>query len=276
MESLWLNDLIKRALEEDIGHGDITTENLIPHEHQSCGEFIAKQEGVLAGIEVARAVFAYLDGSIAFEALKQDGDLLKKGEVIARVRGRTRSLLMGERLALNFLQRMSGIASKTYRMAQLVKPYPAVLVDTRKTTPGLRFLEKYAVSVGGGRNHRFGLYDGVMIKDNHIKAAGGIRSAVEKIRDKVPHTIKIEVEVENLEQLAEALEAGADIILLDNMSLDMMKKAVAMAKGKALLEASGGINEDNIREIAATGVDFISSGALTHSASSLDISFNLI
>lgn len=276
MEPLWLEDLIKIALKEDIGHGDITTENLIPPEHQSCGEFVAKAEGVLAGIEVCRAVFAYLDKSIAFESLKQDGDLIAPGQIIARVRGNTRSLLMGERLALNFLQRMSGIATKTYRMAQLIKPYPTVLVDTRKTTPGLRFLEKYAVSVGGGRNHRFGLYDGVMIKDNHIKAAGGIKNAVEKIKSRVPHTVRIEVEVENLQQLKEALAAGADIILLDNMSLDMLQKAVSMAKGKALLEASGGINENNIREIAATGVDFISSGALTHSAASLDISFNLI
>ncbi|SHG44362.1 nicotinate-nucleotide pyrophosphorylase [carboxylating] [Thermosyntropha lipolytica DSM 11003] len=276
MENLWLEDLIRRALQEDIGHGDITTENLIPPEHQSCGEFIAKAEGILAGIEVCRAVFAYLDKSIAFEALKQDGDQVRKGEVIARVRGNTRCLLMGERLALNFLQRMSGIATKTCRLAEKIKPYPAVLVDTRKTTPGLRYLEKYAVAAGGGRNHRFGLYDGVMIKDNHIKAAGGIRLAVEKIRGKIPHTIKIEVEVENLEQLKEALEAGADIILLDNMPVDMLQEAVAMAKGKALLEASGGVDEHNIEEIARTGVDFISCGALTHSAPSLDISFNLL
>lgn len=276
MNSLWLDDLIKRALQEDIGHGDITTENLVPEDHQSCGEFTAKADGVLAGIEVCRAVFTCLDKGISFEPLKQDGDLVAKGDVVARVRGNTRTLLTGERLALNFVQRLSGIATLTYKMAQLIKPYPAVLVDTRKTTPGLRLLEKYAVSVGGGRNHRFGLYDGVMIKDNHIRAAGGIKPAVEKIRSKIPHTIKIEVEVENLDQLKEALDAGADIIMLDNMSIDMMEKAVQMAEGRALLEASGGINEENILAVAQTGVDFISSGALTHSAVSLDISFNLL
>lgn len=276
MNSLWLDDLIKRALKEDIGHGDITTDSLVSQDHQSCGEFTAKADGVLAGVEVCSAVFACLDKSVFFEALKQDGDLVTKGDVIARVRGNTRTLLTGERLALNFVQRLSGIATLTYRMAEIIKPYPAVLVDTRKTTPGLRFLEKYAVKVGGGKNHRFGLYDGVMIKDNHIKAAGGIKPAVEKIRSQIPHTIKIEVEVETLNQLEEALEAGADIIMLDNMSIDLMQKAVQMAKGKALLEASGGINEENILSVAQTGVDFISSGALTHSAVSLDISFNLI
>ncbi|MBO8159744.1 carboxylating nicotinate-nucleotide diphosphorylase [Thermosyntropha sp.] len=276
MNHLWLEDLIKRALEEDIGHGDITTESLISDEHQSCGEFIAKTDGILAGIEVCRAVFSYLDKNIVFEGLKQDGDFIAKGDVIARVRGKTRTLLTGERLALNFLQRLSGIATKTYRMAEIIRYYKAVLVDTRKTTPGLRFLEKYAVTVGGGCNHRFGLYDGVMIKDNHIKAAGGIQKAVTEVRRKVPHTVKIEVEVENLEQLEEALAAQADIIMLDNMSLDMMRQAVEMAKGKALLEASGGITEDNILEVAKTGVDFISCGAITHSAASLDISFNLM
>jgi nicotinate-nucleotide pyrophosphorylase (carboxylating) len=192
------------------------------------------------------------------------------------VRGKISTLLTGERLALNFLQRLSGIATKTNQMVEAIKYYKAEIVDTRKTTPGLRALEKYAVRVGGGRNHRFGLYDGVMIKDNHIKAAGGITKAVITLRKKVPHTLKIEVEVENLLQLREALDAGVDIIMLDNMSIEDMKSAVEITAGKALLEASGGINESNLLEVARTGVDFISIGAITHSVSSLDISFDII
>lgn len=270
-----LDDLIKHSLEEDIGYGDITTMSVVPAEQNSEGLFIAKAEGIIAGLEVARTVFARLDPEAVFTKLIADGDQVTTGTVIARIRGKSRALLTGERTALNFLQRLSGIATQTYQLTGMIKDYSAQLLDTRKTTPGLRVLEKYAVAVGGGRNHRFGLYDGVMIKDNHIIAAGGIKQAVAMARAKVPHTLKIEVEVENLDQLQEALEAGADIIMLDNMAPAVMREAVAVVASRALLEASGGIKAANLIEIAQTGVDFISMGALTHSASSLDISFDL-
>ncbi len=275
MNYLGLKELIKGALMEDVGHGDITTYNLIPADKFSKGEFYAKAEGVIAGIDVAQAVFEYMEAEIKFYPAKKDGDLVNVGELIARIEGTTRTLLTGERLALNFMQRLSGIASKTRNMVELIKYQKAELIDTRKTTPGLRVLEKYAVNVGGARNHRFGLYDGVMIKDNHIAAVGGIQKAISTIRGRIPHTIKIEVEVENLEELREALNAHADIILLDNMDIEMMKEAVAITDGRALLEASGGISEANIAEVAKTGVDFISVGSLTHSAVALDISFRL-
>ncbi|MBP1761754.1 MAG: nicotinate-nucleotide pyrophosphorylase (carboxylating) [Firmicutes bacterium] len=270
-----LDDLIRRSLEEDIGYGDITTMSVVPAEQNSEGLFIAKAEGVIAGLEVAGTVFARLDPEAVFTKLIEEGDLVTTGTVIARIRGKSRALLTGERTALNFLQRLSGIATQTHQLTGMIKDYSAQLLDTRKTTPGLRVLEKYAVTVGGGRNHRFGLYDGVMIKDNHIIAAGGIKQAVAMARGKVPHTLKIEVEVENLDQLQEALEAGTDIIMLDNMAPAVMREAVAVVAGRALLEASGGIKAANLIEIAQTGVDFISMGALTHSASSLDISFDL-
>ncbi len=276
MEYLGLNDLIKRALEEDIGYGDITTLSLIPSEQKARGLFVAKTPGIVAGIEVSQAVFAYLDQATQFDILIRDGDAISPGDIIAIVKGKTRTLLTGERTALNFLQRLSGIASKTRKMVELIKYSPAQILDTRKTTPGLRVLEKYAVSVGGARNHRFGLYDGVMIKDNHIQAVGSIQEAVALTRQKVPHTIKIEVEVETMEQLQAALEAKADIILLDNMDIYEMTEAVKITGGRALLEASGGINEGNLADVARTGVDFISMGALTHAVSSLDISFDIV
>ena len=276
MDYLGLNDLIKRALEEDIGYGDITTRSLIPAEQKARGLFVAKTPGVVAGIKVSQAVFAYIDSATEFEVLKDDGDTIEPGDVIAVVKGKARTLLTGERTALNFLQRLSGIASKTRKMTDLIKYSPAQLLDTRKTTPGLRVLEKYAVSVGGGRNHRFGLFDGVMIKDNHIQAVGSIAQAVATARQKVPHTVKIEVEVETMEQLQEALEGRADIIMLDNMDIYEMIEAVQIVAGRALLEASGGINEGNAAEVARTGVDFISMGALTHAVSSLDISFDIV
>lgn len=276
MEYPGLNDLIKRALEEDLGHGDITTLSLIPAEQAARGLFVAKTPGIVAGIKVSRAVFQYLDFETEFEVLKNDGDEITPGDIIAVAKGRTRTLLTGERTALNFLQRLSGIASKTRKMVNLIKYSSAQLLDTRKTTPGLRVLEKYAVSVGGARNHRFGLYDGVMIKDNHIQAVGSIQRAVAAARQRVPHTVKIEVEVDTLVQLQEALEAGADIILLDNMEVYELIQAVEITQGRALLEASGGINEGNLAEVARTGVDFISMGALTHAASSLDISFDIV
>src|SRR5665647_874106 len=261
---LGLDDLIKRSLEEDIGYGDITTLSVVPAEQISEGLFIAKTAGVIAGLEVARAVFRQLDPEIIFNGLIKDGDAVQSGETIAKVRGRSRALLTGERTALNFLQRLSGIASQTRQWVEIIKDSQASLLDTRKTTPGLRVLEKYAVAVGGARNHRFGLYDGVMIKDNHIIAAGGIQRAVAMARARVPHTLKIEVEVENLDQLQVALTAKADIIMLDNMDPATMKAAVAIVKGRALLEASGGIKAANLLEVAQTGVDFISMGALTH------------
>jgi nicotinate-nucleotide pyrophosphorylase (carboxylating) len=271
-----LEDLIKRALQEDIGYTDITTGYLIPYEQQTTGRFYAKSSGIIAGINVCQKVFSCLDAEIEFEKLKNDGEEIAVGDTIAIVSGRTANLLTGERVALNFLQRLSGIATKTREMVEVIKYHKAELVDTRKTTPGLRVLEKYAVSTGGARNHRFGLYDGVMIKDNHIKAVGGIQKAVSQVRSKIPHTLKIEVEVKSIEQLQEALTARADIIMLDNMDLEMLKQAVEIADGKAILEASGGINESNIIEVAKTGVDFISVGALTHSVKSLDISFDII
>lgn len=270
-----IRDLIRRALQEDIGHQDITTENLVDVEQRSRGIFLAKSAGIVAGIQVAQQVFRCLDEDIQFTVVKDDGAEINRGDILAIIEGSTRTLLMGERVALNFLQRLSGIATRTHHMVDLIRYEKAEIVDTRKTTPGLRYLEKYAVSVGGARNHRFGLYDGAMIKDNHIKAAGGIQKAVSTLRARIPHTIKIEVEVENLGQLQEALEARADIILLDNMDIDTLRQAVDLTAGQALLEASGGITEDTLVEVARTGVDFISIGALTHSTSSLDISFNL-
>ncbi len=276
MNDWMVKEIIKRALEEDLGNGDITTRNLIAETQKGQGLFLAKASGIIAGLEVSAAVFSCLEPAVQFTAFIHDGDEIKPGDRIARVEGKMSTLLTGERVALNFLQRLSGIASKTHNMAESIKYQHAVLVDTRKTTPGLRLLEKYAVRVGGAKNHRFGLYDGVMIKDNHIQAVGGIQKAVSTLRQKVPHTLKIEVEVENLQQLQEALEARADIILLDNMDAASMRKAVEIVNGQALLEASGGVNEENIVEIAKTGVDFISCGALTHSAPSLDISFKIL
>ncbi len=276
MEQLYLDDLIKRALQEDIGYRDLTTDSIVPPDQRSRGVIIAKQEGVIAGIEVARRTFHLLDPGVDFQNLVEDGDVVKPKDIVARLEGPTCAILQGERVALNFLQRMSGIATYTRRLCQAISGYKARVVDTRKTTPGLRVLEKYAVRVGGGANHRFGLYDGVIIKDNHIIAAGGIKRAVQAVRGKVPHTVRIEVEVQDLEMLAEALDAGADVIMLDNMDIETMKKAVELVAGRVPLEASGGVNEQNIRQVAATGVDYISVGALTHSVKALDISLDLI
>lgn len=273
---LYLDELIKRALQEDIGYRDLTTDCIIPPEHRSQAVIIAKQEGVIAGLEVARRTFHLLDPDVCFEKLAEDGQRVGPKDTVARLEGPTRVLLQGERVALNFLQRLSGIATYTRRLCDLIQGYKARVVDTRKTTPGLRLLEKYAVRVGGGANHRFGLFDGVIIKDNHILAAGGIKPAVEAVRGKIPHTVRIEVEVQNLEMLNEAIEAGADIVMLDNMDVETMTRAVELAGGRVLLEASGGINERNITAVAATGVNFISIGALTHSAPALDLSLDLV
>ncbi|KIX84544.1 carboxylating nicotinate-nucleotide diphosphorylase [Thermus filiformis] len=262
-------------LEEDLGHGDLTSLLLIPEDQVGRGVVLAKEEGVLAGLEVARAVFARVDGRIAFTPLLRDGDALRPGLEVARLEGPLRGILAGERLALNLLQRLSGIATLTRRYVEAVRGTRAVILDTRKTTPGLRALEKYAVRVGGGRNHRYGLFDGILIKDNHIRAVGGVKEAVRRARAGAPHHLRVEVEVTTLEELEEALEAGADLVLLDNMDLETLREAVRRARGRALLEASGGMSLERVRAVAETGVDFISVGALTHSARALDLSLEL-
>ncbi len=266
---------IEEWLQEDIGFGDVTTMSTIPEEAQGVGILYAKEAGVIAGLPVAQLVFETVDPALSFTALVKEGARVEKGEQIAEVSGSVRSILSGERLALNLLQRLSGIATRTSQYAQAVAGTKARVVDTRKTTPGLRMLEKYAVRVGGGHNHRYALYDAVMIKDNHIKGAGGIAQAVVAARAAVPHTMTIEVETETLDQVQEALDAGADIIMLDNMPLDVMKQAVALIGGRAVVEASGGVTLETIRAIAETGVDVISVGALTHSVKALDISLDL-
>ncbi|KUK41306.1 MAG: Nicotinate-nucleotide pyrophosphorylase [Clostridia bacterium 62_21] len=270
-----LDELIRRALEEDIGPGDLTTAAVVPAAARAAGVFLCKEQGVVAGLFVSARVFALLDPAVRFAARVAEGAAVKAGDVLAEVEGPARPLLTGERVALNFLRHLSGIATRTAGMVALVKDYPVRIVDTRKTTPGLRALEKYAVRAGGGYNHRFGLYDGVLIKDNHIRAAGGITAALRAVRAAVPHTVKIEVEVEDLAGVKEALAAGADAILLDNMPPEMMREAVRLVGGRAVLEASGGITEANVVEVAATGVDIISAGALTHSVRALDISLEL-
>ena len=272
MLDLNLNDLIEKSLKEDVGTGDITTLSTIPADKTITGRFIAKETGILCGTEVVRAVFAFVDPTIELNFVNRDGDKIEKGNVIATVSGLARSILTGERLALNLLQHMSGVATRTSEAVEKVKGTKARIADTRKTTPGLRVLEKYAVKCGGGSNHRFNLADGVLIKDNHIEAAGGITAAVEMARRNIPHTLKIEVEIETFEQLNEALAAGADIIMLDNMSNEDMKKAVEIVAGRAITEASGNMGEKDLRAVAETGVDIISIGALTHSVKALDIS----
>lgn len=268
--------LAELALSEDVGAGDVTTNSIVPPDLSAAALIVAREEGVVAGLFVAEAVFRLLDGGVSFSSRVREGGQFKEGQVLAEVCGKARAILTGERTALNFLQRLCGIATFTRRLVRLLDGYPARLVDTRKTTPGLRLLEKYAVRAGGGGNHRFGLYDAVLIKDNHLKVAGSIARAVQLARASVPLTMKIEVETENLTQVEEALAAGADIIMLDNMEPEDMRKAVSLVAGRALLEASGGINEKNILAVARSGVDFISAGALTHSAPALDISLEII
>ena len=274
-KNILVDKIIEQALLEDIGTGDITTESTIPSNFKAKGIIKSSEEGVVAGLDIICLVFKKLDFDICYQSKIKEGNKIVAGEILAEITGLTRTILKGERVALNFLQRMSGIATITSKFCQEVKGLPVRIVDTRKTTPGLRILEKYAVRIGGGYNHRFGLYDVILIKDNHIVVAGNIKTAVNSVRKQISHTIKIEVEVENLSQLQEALEMKVDIVMLDNMSLDMMKEAVKMAKGKVLIEASGGITLDNVRETAQTGVDLISVGALTHSVKSLDISMEI-
>lgn len=272
---IMIDRLIEQALLEDIHTGDITTLAVVPNSRPASARLIAKENMLVAGIDTASRVFATLDQSIKFSALLNDGETALAGAVLATVHGGAAELLMGERVALNLLQRMCGIATITKSFVDAVAGTKARIVDTRKTTPGLRQLEKYAVRVGGGINHRTGLYDGVLIKENHIKAAGGITEAVRRARAYIPHTLKIEIETETLLEVEEALLAGADIIMLDNMTLDEMRTAVIKIAGKALVEASGGVNLQRVRGIADTGVDIISVGALTHSPRAMDISMLL-
>jgi nicotinate-nucleotide pyrophosphorylase (carboxylating) len=272
---LSLDNLIEQALLEDIHTGDITTQALIPADSRASARLIAKEELTLAGLFVAEKVFKRLNADVEFIPGPAEGALAAKGTLLATVRGSAAELLMGERVALNLLQRLSGIATLTSRYVTAVAGTGARIVDTRKTTPGLRELEKYAVRVGGGINHRTGLYDGILIKENHIAATGGIGEAIKRARNYIPHTLKIEIETETLAQVNEALESGADIIMLDNMSLADMRTAVLAIAGRALVEASGGVTLETVRAIAETGVDIISVGALTHSARAMDISMLL-
>jgi nicotinate-nucleotide pyrophosphorylase (carboxylating) len=272
---LYVRKIIEQALSEDIGPGDVTSEATVPAGATSTAEMLAKQDLVLAGLDVSLEVFHYLDAAIQLTRFAQDGDRIKSGKVIARVSGSTRVLLAGERVALNLLQHMSGIATLTSKYVEQLKGLKAQALDTRKTLPGLRQLEKYSVRMGGGTNHRFGLYDGVLIKDNHIKAVGSIAKAIESARRKAHHLLKIEVETKTLDEVREALAAKADIILLDNMPLDMIRESVKLINGQASVEASGNVTFETIREIGETGVDFISSGSLTHSASAADISMKI-
>lgn len=262
-------------LNEDVGSGDITTENIIPQQAKTVGLIQAKQRGIVAGINVAGLVFTTLAPDIEFTPMVEDGDEVEPHTVLAKIEGDAHVILTGERLALNLLQHMSGIATLTSSYARLAEGTKAHVVDTRKTLPGLRMLEKYAIRVGGGRNHRMGLYDAVMIKDNHIKVAGGIKEAVQMTRNEISHTVKIEVETETLDQVKEALEAGADIIMLDNMSIENIEEAVRLIDGRAIVEASGGVTKERLPAIAKAGVDIISVGALTNSAPILDISLDI-
>lgn len=276
LDPIYIDRIVRMALEEDIGSGDITTLLTVPEDAYSRAAVIAKQRGIIAGQQLAWQVFDSLDNVTEYAALIEDGSPVAPGDVIAEVTGSAHTILAGERVALNFLQRLSGIATLTSEYAILVSHTNARIVDTRKTTPGLRRLEKYAVTVGGGCNHRFGLSDGVLIKDNHIAAAGSIKAAVGAAKSRAPQGLKIEVEVGDLDQLREAIDAGADIVLLDNMPLEMMREAVSIANGAVLLEASGRVNKDNVVAMAETGVDIISIGALTHSAPALDISLDFV
>ena len=264
--------LIRRALEEDVGSGDLTTEGALTGEEAGGAQAISKGDIVIAGIDLFREVFTIVDPSLSFESHLNDGQVAGNGVTIASVAGKLRSILMAERVALNFFQRMCGIATLTRRYVEAVQGTDARILDTRKTTPTLRSLEKYAVVTGGGMNHRIGLYDGVLIKDNHITAAGGIAHAVRNVRETVPPGMRIEVETKNPEEVAQALAAGVDIIMLDNMGIGEMEEAVSRIAGRTLVEASGNVTLANVYEIARTGVDYISVGALTHSAPAADIS----
>lgn len=272
LNKIYVDNLIKTALLEDINYCDVTTDYLIPAEQMGKGKLVAKAEGILCGVEVAARVFELIDSDIKIEILIKDGESVKYGDELIRLEGRTASLLKGERTALNLIQHMSGIATAANQATKLVEGTNASIADTRKTLPGMRPLQKYAVMTGGAKNHRYNLSDAAMFKDNHIDAAGGITAAVTALRKKIGHMTKIEVETRNLDELKEALAVGADIIMLDNMSPELMKEAVEITNGRAVLEASGGITNETLRAVAESGVDIISIGALTHSVKAFDIS----
>lgn len=276
LNQFYVDNLIKTALLEDINYVDITTDYLIPEDQENEAKFLAKADGVLCGIEVALRVFTLIQPDFQYEVFIHDGEEVKKGDIITKIKGKTRTILKGERTALNLLQHMSGISSMTNRIVKIVEGTNASIADTRKTLPGMRPLQKYAVTVGGGKNHRFNLSDAAMLKDNHVDAGGGITNAVTKLRTKLGHMAKVELEVRTLDELREALSVDVDVIMLDNMDNDTMREAVKIADGKALLEASGGITEETIRGVAETGVDIISIGALTHSVKAFDISLKII
>lgn len=271
----YIDNIITNALMEDINYIDAAADNLIPPEHESSAYYVAKDSGVVCGIEIAKRVFELSGENVSFKILMADGTKVKKGDIIAELAGSTLTMLKGERTALNILQHMSGIATATNKCVELVAGTKAAVTDTRKTLPGLRALQKYAVTVGGGKNHRYNLSDAAMLKDNHIDAYGGITAAVSALREKIGHTVKIEVEVRTLDELREALDNKVEIIMLDNMSCEEMKEAVEITNGRALLEASGNVTAENIRSVAETGVNIISLGALTHSVKCFDISMKI-
>lgn len=275
LPQFYVDDLIKNAIKEDINYIDVATDYLLDENEESEAIFVAKADGVLCGIDVAMRVFRLLDDSFTCVLHKKDGDEIKNGELIAELKGKTVRLLKGERTALNLIQHMSGIATITKECVKETVGTNATIADTRKTLPGLRSLQKYAVTCGGGRNHRYNLSDCAMLKDNHIDAKGGITPAVKALREKIGHTVKIEVETRNLDEVREALSAGADIIMLDNMSNETMAEAVKIVDGKALLEASGNLTKERLRSVAELGVDILSIGALTHSVTAFDISMRM-
>ncbi|MEG0691464.1 MAG: carboxylating nicotinate-nucleotide diphosphorylase [Oscillospiraceae bacterium] len=275
LSQFYIDDLIKRAISEDINYIDVTTDYLIDEDNMSTARLIAKDDGVIAGLNISLRVFTLLDETTSFERIKKDGDEVKKGDIIAHITGKTRVLLKGERTSLNLLQHMSGIATATNSCVKLVEGTTASIVDTRKTLPTLRPLQKYAVLCGGGKNHRYNLSDAAMLKDNHIDVYGSLTNAVVALRKKAGHMVKIEVETRNLDELEEALAVGADVIMLDNMDYATMKEAVKRTNGRAVLEASGNVTQENIREVALCGVDIISLGALTHSVKCFDISMRI-
>lgn len=276
LNRMYVDNLIKTALLEDINYIDVTTDYLIDEDQEGAAQFLAKADGVLCGLDVALRVFELLQPDFKAEVFKKDGDVLKKGDIIAKVYGKTRTILKGERTALNLIQHMSGIATATNEAVKLVEGTKASIVDTRKTLPGMRPLQKYAVTVGGGKNHRYNLSDAAMLKDNHVDAGGGITNAVKKLKSKLGHMTKVELEVRTLDELREALSVDVDVIMLDNMSNEMMAEAVKITDGKAILEASGGITAETLRGVAETGVDIISIGALTHSVKAFDISLKIL
>ncbi|CAN5387302.1 carboxylating nicotinate-nucleotide diphosphorylase [soil metagenome] len=274
--TILVENLLRTALAEDLGRaGDLTTAATIPGDHRSSGAVIAREPGRIAGLEPSTRVFGMVSSAVTVDRAVADGEDVEAGTVLAAVSGPTRALLVGERTCLNLLGRLSGIATATADMVRRVEGTGARIVDTRKTTPGLRALEKYAVRCGGGVNHRFGLDDAVLIKDNHIAAVGSVSAAIERVRSNVGHLVSVEVEVDTLDQLAEALQAGVDAVLCDNMPLDMLRAAVKMVDGRCTVEASGGITPDTVRSVAETGVDLISAGFLTHSVRQLDVAFDL-